>query len=201
MYKFFILLFFLMISYTVYGQQTDFKTIENLDNGYKYEWKDNKIGFSASMLTGYGFTYYRQLTQNLGVKAQIFAYGTLDDETSYANEIDISGGIELQYTLLKFERIRFYALTGGYYMYNKSEDYFINNDIYEITNSKNIGIGVGCEMLAFNNLSFAFDGGYYFAFINKAYEDSNIGQNPMIIPESKKFEFSLGVAFSVFYSF
>lgn len=71
-----------------------------------FDWEKNRIGFTYSMMTGYGLTYLRQFDNGIALKGQLFAYGSIDDEENYRNEIDVAFGIEVQYNIKKFDKTR-----------------------------------------------------------------------------------------------
>lgn len=190
-------------SLNVFGQNESSNTVKILNNDYK--WNDNRIGASLSMMTGYGLSYSRKINENMYIKTQLFAYGSLEDDTFYENEIDVAFGLELQYDLKKYEMIRLYALGGGFYNYNKRNEtvYFEQGPgSFIIANSNHFGLGFGVELLVLNQISFAVDGGYYLRFTSTNEEfkvDGVKNSNPII--QSKSIEFGLGVGLSAFYSF
>ena len=181
----------------LYSQET--KNVYRVESNNEYEWFDNKIGFTYSMMTGYGLTYLRNVNDNFAIKTQLFAYGSIDDEDSYNNYIDFSLGIEFQYTVKKYERTRLYVLGGGYYAYSEENDYYDWNSYSDnkIENDRNVGLGIGFELLAFSNLSFTIDGGYFGRF-TKVEEFDDIS-NIKKISNPIKFGFGFGV--SAFYNF
>lgn len=68
---------------------------------------------------------------------------------------------------------------------------------------KNFGIGFGFEFLAFNQLSFAIDGGYYGEFTKKTSNDVKyVGGNQILTPiETNPIEFGFGFGISAYFNF
>lgn len=168
-----------------------------------FDWEKNRIGFTYSMMTGYGLSYLRQFDNGLALKTQLFAYGSIDDNSSSSSEIDVAVGLEVQYNIKKFDKTRLYVLGGGYYNYNKNSDNFNGVDDDTIEAIKNFGIGFGFEFLAFNQLSFALDGGYYGEFTKKTTNQINyIGGKPIVTPvESNPIKFGFGFGLSAYFNF
>lgn len=168
-----------------------------------FEWTNNRVGFTYSMMTGYGLTYLRHFDNGLALKTQLFAYGSIDDNSSSSSEIDVAFGLEVQYTIKKFNKTRFYILGGGYYNYELMTDNWNGVDDDRTEAMKNIGIGVGFEFLAFNQLSFAIDGGYYGEFTKKTSNNINyIEGKPILIPvETNPIQFGFGFGISGYFNF
>lgn len=200
------LLIFFFCFLNIYSQNDSSKTIsKSYNSNDDYVWNDNRIGATISILTGYGLSYSRKINENMYIKTQLFAYGSLDHDTFYENEIDVAFGLELQYDLKKYDMIRLYALGGGFYNYNISyeTDYFDEEfTSYYTINSYNLGIGLGVELLVLNHISFSIDGGYYLRFSSTKRELEIDGvKNSNLTSESNRTEFGLGAGISAFYSF
>lgn len=197
-----ILIFLLLIVSTINISALDTKA--NVPNNENYDWLDNRIGFTYSMMTGYGLTYLRQLNEDFAIKSQLFAYGTIEENTEYL-EIILSLGAELQYNIRKYDRTRLYGLVGGYYDYLKEAAIlYSENDYFYTENSFNFGAGIGFEILFKYNLSLSIDGGYFVNFTDiKDYDILYIpGQNDGIIAKNTKpirFGFAFGA--SIYYNF
>lgn len=190
----------LLSAISLFSQET--KNVYRVEPLNDYQWNDNRIGFTYSMMSGYGLSYLRVFNDKFALKTQLFAYGSIDEDESYnGNYIDFSIGTELQYTLKKFDRTRLYLLAGYYYKYGIEKDYYswsLEQTEELVENVHNIGLGFGFEFLAFNNLAFALDGGYHGRFSNEVnkFEDSNV-----IISESSPIRFGFAFGVSAFYSF
>lgn len=192
--------FILFFGFNLYSQET--KTVYRVETSKEFEWHENRIGFTYSMMSGYGLTYLREFNDKVALKSQLFAYGSIDDEEAYSdNYINFSIGTELQYTLKRFDRTRLYLLAGYYYEYGLEKyNYGWSGEQTELNeeSSNNIGIGFGFEFLAFSNLSFSLDGGYHGRFAKEIdkYEDTNV-----IINESSPIRFGFAMGISAFYNF
>jgi hypothetical protein len=135
------------------------------------EWLQNRIGLYGSFFSGYGLSYQYQFTNGLSVKSQLFAYGSNDDNNNYnSDEIRLAFGMDLQYNLKRTKRTRLYALVGSFVDYNENGTY---TNVYPSTNKDfdieryfNVGIGFGIELMAWRNVSFVIEGGYYGRFGN-----------------------------------
>ena len=139
--------------------------------------KDNKVGLTYSMMSGYGLTYLRSFENNFSIKTQLYLYGSVDaNDTEYRdNSLKLAIGAELQYNLAKFQSNRLYVLAGFYYDYDYSlydyllhtKDEVVKKNAFDITRHYNVGLGIGFEVYLLNNISVAFDGGYYGEIKNK----------------------------------
>jgi hypothetical protein len=169
----------------------------------KHKRLDNKIGFTYSMMTGYGLTYYRQINELVGLKSQFFAYGRIEDNPSESYDFDrihLTLGSEIQFNLKKFDSSRLYLLTGGFYRYLSESDWGwdgvnFNKDTRDI----NLGLGFGFEFMLDYNFSIAIDGGYHFNFSKV---DSYDRRNNIMLPITtypKEFSYAFGV--SLYYNF
>ncbi len=200
--KIFMKLFIILLIYTQlpiisYGQARN--KISNDSSITSSEWGKNKIGFTYSMMTGYGMSYWREINEEIAFKTQIFGYGSTEVNNKFNNSLIASFGIELQYNLKKIEKTRLYLLSGGYYGYSKEFNYYIMRvgyiDEYKEYLS-NLGVGFGFEVLALKNLSFSIDGGYFIGFKNvqEFYENENL------TIYKKPFSFGFGLGISAFYN-
>ena len=185
-----------------------FSQIYNVDNDGTYKkqnWLDNKIGFTYSMMTGYGLSYQRQFTETIGLKSQFFAYGSVNDDPNTENTFDdiyISIGSELQFNLKKYESTRLYLLAGGFYRYLVEDDYmYFGNQNYGQDKRKdiNVGLGFGLEFMMDYNFSISLDGGFHF---NYGILDSYTMQNGIYVPvKTNPMEFGFAFGLSLFYNF
>lgn len=195
--------FYLMPSIDLTSQIYDLQE----DGTYKkHKWLDNKIGFTYSMMTGYGLTYYRQLNETIGLKSQFFAYGRIEDNPTESYNFDrmhLTLGTELQFNLKKFESSRLYLLTGGFYRYlSESDGYWSGPDYIDVTKDTrdiNLGLGFGFEFMLDYNFSIAIDGGYHFNFGKVDSYDRRNNVSMPITSYPKEFSYAFGI--SLFYNF
>ncbi len=163
-------------------------------NEEERSFKNNRIGATYSMLSGYGLTYLRQLDDKFSIKGQLFGFGKYnsDPEEYYNNYLVISVGTELQYNLVAYNTNRLYGLVGLNYIF-KYDDYtsYVLNE-----NEYNLGLGIGFETFFFSNITLAIDGGYFgrLNYSNTDYNDGEIDKSGSII-------FGLGVGVSLYYNF
>lgn len=161
-------------------------------------WGKNKIGLTYSMMSGYGFSYWRELSNNFCLKTQLFGYGSTEVEDKFDNSLVFAIGLELQYTIRRTKVTRLYLLTGYYYSYSHEINYYYRGEYVDDykENLRNIGIGFGFEVLAYHNLSFSLDGGYFLRFNNvkEYYQDENktIFRSPL--------NFGIGFGVSAYYN-
>lgn len=205
-----ILILLAFISMPVFSQ---IYNLENETSSKQNVWLNNKIGFTYSMMTGYGLSYQRQLTDKIGLKSQFFAYGSIEDNPNSGNnfnDVQVTIGTELQYDLKKFESSRLYLLAGGFYRYMLEDYYYYddmntNNNFQTTKNDINVGLGFGFEFMLDYNFSASIDGGYHFNYRTLDTYDSfydNVTQRSTIIPittNPMNFGFAFGV--SLFYNF
>lgn len=163
------------------------------------KWGKNKLGFTYSMMTGYGLSYWREINDDFSIKIQSFGYGATEVQDKFDNSLIASLGVEIQYQLRKTERTRLYLLSGAYYSYNKEMNYYYRRKFIDdyIEHRSNFGAGFGFEVLALKNLSFSLDGGYFLRFsnINELYQKEDIE----ISRKVTSYGYAIGV--SAFYNF
>lgn len=168
--------------------------------------KENKVGLTYSMLSGYGLTYLRSFDNNFSIKTQLYLWGITEaNGTEYRdNSLDLAIGAELQYNLAKFQSNRLYALAGFYFDYEYSlYDYLKGSQsnrlvktAFDITRHFNVGLGVGFEVYLLNNISVAFDGGYYGQVKSNNYADFLTATT-----NTKAIGFGLAGGISLYYNF
>ncbi len=168
--------------------------------------KDNKVGLTYSMMSGYGLTYLRSFENNFSIKTQLYLYGSVDaNDTEYRdNSLKLAIGAELQYNLAKFQSNRLYVLAGFYYDYDYSlydyllhtKDEVVKKNAFDITRHYNVGLGIGFEVYLLNNISVAFDGGYYGEIKN-----NNQADFYTVKETSKSIGFGFAGGISLYYNF
>lgn len=171
------------------------------------KWLQNRIGLYGSYFSGYGLSYQYQFENGLSLRTQLFAYGSNDDNYYNSDKIQLAFGADLQYNLKRTEYTRFYVLGGSFIDYYERGNYFYvsspkYND-FDIERYINVGVGVGIELLAWKNVSFMIEGGYYGRFGNNSittYSYSN-EYNKTYKENIKPRSFGFGVGGGVFYAF
>ncbi len=127
----------------------------------------NKFGLKASNISGYGLFYNRKLSQNYYLQVNGLIY-LLDyeegDEDKSTTIYNYDFGLEFQRNIFYNENFRSYILAGAYYFYDVETNEINNSEEKEeiITNSYNIGIGVGVEYYFYKKMFFTVELGYKF---------------------------------------
>ncbi len=165
-------LFFIAISFLSARETSDKNTYTPLNN---------RIGISASMISGWGFSYQHNFDP-LAVKFTAFYYyfkssdpynyyyDTTDSLNPYSSDALGSLGLELKYYLFKSKYVNLYPFVGFSYWVNHNEDpdYIYGSKppyeqtvIHRIDNTDtfNGGAGFGIELLAGKHFAFNFDVG------------------------------------------
>ena len=112
---------------------------------------NNNIGFTASLFSGLGFHYKRNISREHSVKAVFFGWHTTEEKNTEnvfintkSSDVYISFGMEYHYLFLRQKKLDLYALAGARTWYSEYSDpsryYF-----WEINNINSIGLGVGLE--------------------------------------------------------
>jgi|APTNR8051073442_1049403.scaffolds.fasta_scaffold03618_7 hypothetical protein len=175
----------------------------NAQNSNDSQWPQNRIGLYGSFFSGYGLSYQYQFENGFSLKTQLFAYGSDNDNSDYnTNEIQLALGADLQYNLKRTENTRLYVLAGsfidyyedGYYYYSSPNDSDIERYI-------NVGIGFGIELMAWKNVSFMLEGGYYGRFGNNTVSVYRYGDERDIKETQNPRSFGFGVGGGIFYAF
>ena len=148
------------------GDETKKYNVYDVAGEDEYEpWKDHRIGFYASFMSGYGLAYQYHLGYGFAFKTQFFAYASVDDEdNSSDDEVILVWGGDVQYNIYRTQKYRFYALAGGYYRYRENRtgfNSFDNTDNYDYNRYLNFGLGVGVELKIFGSFTLVAEGGYY----------------------------------------
>ncbi|MFA7326057.1 MAG: hypothetical protein WC121_05285 [Candidatus Kapaibacterium sp.] len=171
------------------------------------QWLQNRIGLYGSFFSGYGLSYQYQFDNGLSLRTQMFAYGSNDDNYYSTDEIQLALGLDLQYNLKRTKNTRFYVLAGSFVDYYETGNYYYspssNSEDFDVERYINVGVGFGIELMAWRNVAFVIEGGYYGRFGNNTitvyrYDDErdmNIKENQT--PRS----FGFGVGGGIFYAF
>lgn len=125
--------------------------------GYK-----NSAGLKASNISGYGLYYSRKLGQDFRLQLMGVAYyyeRTKSEDTRTIINYDI--GIELHRYVYKTGSTGVFWLAGGYYYNDDDTDDGPDLKTQSITNSYNIGTGLGVEFYH-GHFIYNFDIGYKF---------------------------------------
>ena len=172
------------------------------------DWLQNRIGLYGSFFSGYGLSYQYQFANGLSVRSQLFAYGSNDDNSNYnSDEIRLAFGADLQYNLKRTKRTRLYALLGSFVdYYENGNNYSVNsssNKDFDIERYFNVGLGFGIELMAWRNVSFVIEGGYYGRFGNNdvTVYDYRDGQNTSYKENQTPKTFGFGGGGGIFYAF
>lgn len=181
---------------------------QNTDYDDESQWLQNRIGLYGSFFSGYGLSYQHQFENGFSLRTQLFAYGSNDDNSNYnSDEIRLAYGVDLQYNLKRTKNTRFYALLGSFIDYYErgSSYYDTPNSVkdYDVERYFNIGIGFGIELMAWRNVSFMLEGGYYGRFGNNdvTVYDYNNGQSTSYKANQTPTTFGFGVGGGIFYAF
>lgn len=209
---FILLLLFVSISFTTAqdasGSRLATSNNHNTTEDDESHWLKNRIGIYGSFFSGYGLSYQHQFDNSFSLRTQIFAYGRNDDSKEYnSNEVRLAYGADLQYNLKRSGNTRLYAIAGSFLDYYKSGNNYnyppISND-YDYERYINVGGGFGIELMAWRNLSFVIEGGYYGRFGNNTvtvYRSEN-GQDPIYLKEKQSPKtFGFGVGGGISYAF
>lgn len=172
------------------------------------QWLQNRIGLYGSFFSGYGLSYQHQFENGFSLKTQLFAYGSNDDNSNYnSDEIQLTFGVDLQYTLKRTNNSRLYVLAGSFVDYYERGNYYYatpsNDEDYDIERNINVGVGFGIELMAWRNVSFVIEGGYYGRFGNNTVtvyrygDERDLNFKETQTPKS----FGFGVGGGIFYAF
>lgn len=197
-----VLLFIISLNLVQAQEETKITVVQESKNIFK----NNRVGLTYSMMSGYGLTYLRSFENNFSIKTQLYLYGSVDaNDTEYRdNSLKLAIGAELQYNLAKFQSNRLYVLAGFYYDYDYSlydyllhtKDEVVKKNAFDITRHYNVGLGIGFEVYLLNNISVAFDGGYYGEIKN-----NNQADFYTVKETSKSIGFGFAGGISLYYNF
>lgn len=166
-----------------------------------FENPNNRIGFSGSMISGWGLTYQRNFNP-IAVKAVAFYYYYKDGTGNLSNQVitgpamnfDQQGsigsfGLEFKYYVFESKYVNLYPLIGFSYWLENTEtpSYYWdkNNKEYSIlreskSNTWNLGAGFGIEVIAGKYVAFNFDIGM--KYLNTQKNEHNYESPPVIVP-------------------
>lgn len=171
-------------------------------------WLKNRIGVYGSFFSGYGLSYQHQFENGFSLRTQLFAYGSNDDNDDYnSDEFRFAYGADLQYNLIRSRNTRLYALAGSFLDYyesgNNNYTFPSKTKDYDIERYINVGVAFGIELMAWRNLSFVIEGGYYGRFGNNSitvYKPVN-GQSVKHKEKQTPKSFGFGVGGGISYAF
>jgi hypothetical protein len=140
----------------------------------------NSFGAKFSNISGYGFSYNRQLTEKLQIQFTALTYYYFSNNNNEKdNNFNYDFGVEIQRNFYKEEDLRFYILAGAFYYYDDDKKDGKNTKNYITKNSFNFGIGLGVEMRYYRFI-FGADAGYKFY-----YDKMEITDNLQHYPQEK----------------
>ncbi len=153
----------------------------------------NRIGLTASTISGFGLTYYRHFDGKFVGKISFFAYGTGDEKI-------VIFGSEVQYNLKRTKTTRFHVFVG--FSYWHWENIYLmssaDRDNSEIEKRFLSGGGAGFEFLAWNVLSFNIEAGvmYNYSVTTTKYQNSEYPDY-----QTKTNNFGIGFGLGITYAF
>lgn len=137
----------------------------------KDDFFQNKLGFAASMFTGYGLSYAGYLGKGYWVEGTGSIYGS---GGSNGSDFTSTLGFELQKDMYSSRDFRFYALLGASYWYDMNEysdTYYVGPNYETRTYSRYesnyiASLAIGFEFAIVRHLNFNIEGGYRYQ-VNK----------------------------------
>ncbi len=189
--------------------------------GTKYDAPKNRIGFSGSMISGWGLTYQRQFDP-IAVKFVAFYYYFKNGTGQNNNTTILQGpfynyneqgsfgsfGVEVKYNVFESKYVNIYPFLGASYWFDNSEnpDYYYDNKKMVSTsylrtsksNTYNLGGGLGMELLAGKYIAFNFDIGM--KYLNTQQTATNY-DSPVNFKDSQDIYFGFGVGGGVTFAF
>ncbi|MCX6146592.1 MAG: outer membrane beta-barrel protein [Candidatus Kapabacteria bacterium] len=163
----------------------------------KAEILNNKLGFAASMFSGYGVSYGYRINNNYALEftTSIYGEGGSKYKTSYNNSYLTSTlGFEFQRSIYVSSDSRFYALAGVSYWYNSNNNSRNNTNI-QIDNSETNyvgGLSLGWEIVLGKRYVINIEGGYLYR------QNSYQGEIPY---NSSTYNLGSGAGGGVYYAF
>lgn len=147
----------LMLSFCLHAQEKP----EELNNGHH-------IGAFVGGSSGYGLSY-RYFKNKIGIQISTIPIFSSDNT-------HFSVGSELLLSINRTEKTNFYTYLGYHYNYQNGNDSYqvispFSSEIYydydeEVSNASVAGLGVGFELIAGHRVSFNWQLGYGFAYLN-----------------------------------
>lgn len=122
----------------------------------------NSAGLKASNISGYGIYYSRKFGNDFRLQLMGVTYyyeRSKSEETRTIFNYDI--GLEFHKYIYKTERTGVFWLAGGYFYYDDDTDDTPDRKTESVTNSYNIGTGLGIEFYR-GHFIYNFDIGYKF---------------------------------------
>lgn len=147
--------------------------LANRNKGNKNNYLNkNRIGLQASMFTGWGPVYHRDLSKDLTLRLGFIAFGESSEDNSATTDMWGTFGTALQYNFTKNEDLRTFMFLSYSYWIDKSTNYdyrseYIDNEyksysfMSKSVTSKNIpGIGLGFEFYFWNAMTLSVETGF-----------------------------------------
>ena len=160
-----------------------------------FEKYKNTFGLKASNISGYGFAYTRNLSENFNIQVlglyyyqhsdKFLGLVAYDEENNGVSTIrNYNIGVEIQRDLYQGEYSRFYFLFGGYY-YMDNDEYLSDIEFEDVlTHSYNVGIGFGVNFF-YKRFVLSCDVGYKFYEDRKEVSGTGVDPHPELIRLTK----------------
>lgn len=178
------------------------------DTTGSYNHLNNRLGFAASMISGYGLSYQYDFSRSFTMEVTGSIYGsggTSSSQSSYSNPYVIATlGFEAQRNLYFSDVSRFYGFGSfsGWIDYNSSESYSFPEQLpyktYRDENTFITGVGIGLELIVAKHIGFNLEGGYLYR-TSRTKGDNGRG-TPRLYTESS-YDFGFGVGGGIYYAF
>jgi len=167
---------------------------------------NNKLGFAASMISGYGISYEynasRQVT--LELTASVYGSGGSGSSTSSSSTSDsyimATVGIEVQKNFFVSHDSRFYTLLGlGYWLNNNRYNY---NSTYRDNSDYTAGLGLGWEFTFGKKIIFNLEAGYLYRDMNEKGTNDYYGGGSGLTPYTNhSYYLGFGGGIGLYYAF
>ena len=159
-----------------------------------FEEHKNTFGIKASNISGYGFAYTRNLSDNYNIQVmglifyqqsdKILGLVSYDDNNGVHTINNYNIGAEIQRDLYQGEYSRIYFLFGGYYYMDNDES--ISDIGFEdvLTHSYNVGIGIGANFF-YKRFVISCDVGYKFYEDRMEVSGTDVATHPELVRLTK----------------
>lgn len=198
-----------LIATPIFAQtDTQNNNTDNVDfsitNTQKTQHYRHELGFSASLISGYGISYQHNFDTYNSLKTTFFAYSSqYNDEDSDINAIF---GLEYKRNFHVSRTMKVYGLVGGFFNY--AEDYYNYsygyNKSYYFSNDWNVGAGLGCAF-ALKRIVLNVDIGfrYFYSLERDFYNDYDYDNDEYFptVNRSKYKLFNIAVGAGIAYLF
>ncbi len=123
----------------------------------------NKLGFAASMLSGYGLSYSYQLDRQYTIELTASIYGQ-GGENNNSSFFVSTIGAEIQRNFYANRETRFYGMLAGSYWLDNTEDSFTIPPDKTSERDYIIGLAIGIEYSVLSRLAMNIEGGYLYRY-------------------------------------